>query len=899
MFDLSTFHQSKADTSSDNGFALDDRTVEGLLQFLQDYSQLIPFAENSNWDKIFLAPANAQRLAAIYRQPELADGSLAPQQALLLAFYRLLETPKALLNRLPAMHRQLYYRGLLGLKPRAMVPDQVALACQLEKGVHECLLPAGTLMDGGQDSQGNPVQYALDNLLLANQGQWSDLRWCQPGDAGQRVSRVLFDQTNEVAWPESGVRLFNRTDAEDQPVVTGRVVGSELLSMSGGDRTITVTLQTTVTDDDIKAITAGVSSAGQWLALVIDKGGDDKSLSLKLSATQGAITPPDGLDGFTSAMPLLKLSRIDGKPVPEVTALAVAVSGLTQVMYSSDAGVEKLSGTSYPFGHSPVMGNGFNLVAADWCNKPQELTISLTPEWLDLPEQSFSKWYMGYAEDGKSPIGSNADFTVTSDYMIGSTALFSGSTDDKPAANAIQLKVTNLSGLSMASVDPKDWQSYLRLELSGHDFLHQQYWKRLPAKPDLNPPYTPQIKSLAVSYSGTDDKVKEQYLLTAFGYGSEPQVSSTLADDTKPQLYLGFSDIEPGQQLNLHWQLQSPQPQDLKWQYLDQKNTWQSLDAQVIDGTGGLFASGLWSAPLPDDAAQGVQMPAGRYWVRAVLTPPAQASGADACISAYPRLHGLLANAVTATLINGESLDNSHFTQPLPAGTVRQPVQKLSGLAQVTQPWPSQGGRAPESDAQFLPRVARQLVHRGRAQTWSDMATLLKDRYPEIGYVHIPLSEQLSSLPARCTQQLIVIPANGEQDNSDALRPKFAPARLAAMKAYLQGLSSPWVDICVVNPDYRDVPVTYSVTFIPGTNQDFAQRQLRQALEREYMPWGWDGQSSAIVGTALDYYAMVAFIQQFPMVECVHSLALDGQAASLVSADTQVLVLTLPDDNHR
>lgn len=351
--------------------------------------------------------------------------------------------------------------------------------------------------------------------------------------------------------------------------------------------------------------------------------------------------------------------------------------------------------------------------------------------------------------------------------------------------------------------------------------------------------------------------------------------------------------------MTLHWQLQSPQPQKLKWQYLDRQNTWQSLDAQVNDGTGGLFASGLWSAPLPGDCGQGAQMPVGRYWIRAVLTAPAQASGTDTSLSSYPRLLGLLANAVTATLIDGESLDDAHFIQPLPAGTVRQPVQKLNGLAQVEQPWPSQGGRAPESEAQFLPRVARQLIHRGRAQTWSDMAALLSERYPEIGYVHIPLSEQLSSLPARCTQQLIVIPANGEQDNSDGLRPKFAPARLAAMKDYLQGLSSPWVDISVVNPDYRDVPVTYSVTFIPGTNQDYALRLLRQALAREYMPWGWDGQSSVIVGTALDYYAMVAFIQLLPMVERVDSLTLDGLAASVVSADTQVLLLALPDARHQ
>ncbi|MBV4465867.1 hypothetical protein KVG95_21295 [Pseudomonas sp. SWRI79] len=899
MSDLSIFHKTASDAPSDNGFTLDDRTVEDLLKLLKDYSQQIPFDKDKNWDAVFLSPVNAERLAAIYRQPGLADGSLAPHQALLLAFYRLLETPKALLNRLPGMHRQLYYRGLLGLKERGMVPDQVALACQLEKGTRELLLPAGTLMDAGQDSQGNPVQYALDNAMLGNQGRWSDLRWCQPAnsDSSPRTSRVLFDQQNKVLWPENGVRLFTHSGGEEQSVVTGRVVGSELLAMSGGDRTITVTLQTAVTDDDIKAITAGISGTGQWLALDISKG-DGTSLTLKLSAAKGAITPPGGLDGFTSAMPLLKLSRTDGKPVPEVTALKVDVSGLTQVMYSTDDGVEKLSVTSYPFGHSPVLGSGFNLVAADWCNKPQELTITLTPEWLDLPANSFSEWYEGYGVDH---IDNNA-FKVTSPFITGekhSTVLFSGNSEEPPVAVPITLTVEDLSCSLSKSVDPQDWQNWLHLELSGHDFLHQKYWELLPTKPDLNPPYTPKVRSLAISYSGADTEVKEQYLLSPFGYGLESQVSATVADDVNPQLYLGFSDIEPGQELSLHWQLQSPQALNMRWQYLDQGNSWQSLDATVKDNTGGLFTSGLWSASLPADAAQGAQMPAGRYWIRAVVTPPAQAPGADASICAYPRLKGLRTNAVTATLINGESLSNSHFIQPLPAGTVRRPVQRLNGLAQVEQPWPSQGGRAPESEAEFLPRVARQLTHRGRAQTWSDMVALLSERYPEIGYVHIPLSEQLSSLPARCTQQLIVIPANGEQDNNDALRPKFAPARLTAMQDYLKELSSPWVDISVVNPDYRDVPVTYVVEFTPGTNQAYALCLLRQALERKYMPWGGDGQSSAIAGAELDYYAMVAFIQQLPMVERVDRLTLDGQSASVVSTDTQVLILTLPGASHQ
>ncbi|WP_350307142.1 baseplate J/gp47 family protein [Photorhabdus viridis] len=876
MFDLRT-----SSDSADNRFTLDDRTIEDLLVFLQNYSKEIPFDElGSYWDKIFLAPNNAKKLAALYQKPDQADGSLSPHQALLLAFYRLLETPTALLNRLPAMHRQLYYCGLLGLKPRGMVPDRVALSCQLEKGIREVLLPAGMLMDGGQDSQGNPVQYALENTLLANQGQWSDLRWCLPG----KKPMVLFDQQGKVPWPDNGVRLFDSA-GDDQTVVTGRVVGSGLLAMSGGERKITVTLADDKTMPE--NIQGYVSSGGQWLELSVDK---EEPLTFTLPATAGAITPPVGLDGFTSAVPLLKLSRHDGQPVPNVTELRVDVTGFSQVMYSTDDGVDKVNSASYPFGHNPVIGNGFNLIAADWCNKPQTLTITLKPEWLDLPGMSFDKWYAGY----DSQIGNNDVFKVASPHISKqSSSLFaSGSQSDVvPTAQDIELSVKNLTGQPINSVDPLDWQACCRLELSGHDFLHQKYLTLLSqGKTGLNPPYTPQIKSLVVSYSGTDTDINEQYVLTPFGYGTEQQVSATAVNDDHPQLYLGFSNIEPGQELTLYWQLQSPQPQVISWQYLDQENHWRSMDATVNDHTDGLFTSGLWSAPLPKDAAQSAQMPAERYWIRAIVTTPVES---DKSISIYPRLQGLRTNASAAILANGESLDDTHFLQPLPAGTVNQPVQRLKGLAQVEQPWPSRGGRMAESEQAFLLRAAQRLAHRGRALTWPDMVTLLGEHYPEIGYVHIPLSEQLSSVPARTTQQLIVIPANGEQDNNNLLQPRFTQARLAAMKDYLQALSSPWVEISVVNPDYCSVRVKYEVEFMQGTNEDYGNYQLQQRLERQYMPWGWDGQSRAVVGTVLDYYSMVAFIQQVPFVKRVESLTLNEKRESVVSSDTQVLILEI------
>lgn len=58
-----------------------------------------------------------QALSDIYQHPERAEKMLPVQQAFLLALLHLLETPKALLNTVPARHRSLYYRDLLGFAP--------------------------------------------------------------------------------------------------------------------------------------------------------------------------------------------------------------------------------------------------------------------------------------------------------------------------------------------------------------------------------------------------------------------------------------------------------------------------------------------------------------------------------------------------------------------------------------------------------------------------------------------------------------------------------------------------------------------------------------------------------------------------------------------------------------
>ncbi|OQS37541.1 hypothetical protein [Chromobacterium haemolyticum] len=869
-------------------FALDPRSIEETLRNFKAYVALIPFDADNYWDKVFFPHGDDDIaiLAARYRSPELADGELPPQQGFLLAFLRQLETPKALLNDLPDRHRQLYYRELLGLTPHTAQPDQVAVSFELSSGVVETLLPAGTALDGGQDSQGQALRYLLDAPLQANAGRLSGLHWARPAKEG--VLRHTI-QSDALPFPEGGVRLFAAQDQE-QVAATGRVVAAEILALSSGQRTFSVTFAEKVGAGELRA---AVSTDKGWLNLpTVTLVADDNSAVFTLAADQAAIVPPQGLDGFNDPVPLLKLSRADGKEVPAVTKIEASTTQPSDIVFSTQDGVAQPDQPCLPFGAEPLQGACVRLMAPDWCRKSQAITVTLTPEWQQLPEKDFKGWYQGYTGQPAN----NEAFTVTPQQLTAngwetlkgseSLALFEAG-NGAPKGMPLSFCFPPLTGAIVDSADPTRWNSQLRLVLEPQTFLHQEYWQQVSAgETKLNPPYTPQWAGLAIAYASAQDIASSaQYRLTPFGHQA---AGDTVGAPAQPQLYLGLEAMQAGQQLSLYWKLQSPQPLSMDWQYLNIDNRWAPLNASVLDKTGGLFESGLWSATLPADASdQAAQMPAGSHWLRAVMTPCAPSGGAE---SDYPQLQGLLANAMTATLAEVDTVAVDHFAQALPAGSVTQTVESLAGLAGMTQAWPSQGGLPPETPDDFNRRVASQLQHRGRALRRNDLHALLREQFPEVGAVILP---EDAGTPGE--QALIAIPAAGLRDNDDARRPAFNPARLARMSAAMRQRTSPWAEISVKNPQYRIVDVSYQVEFVAAVSDDYGYRQLSEALSRQYIPWAWQQGESIQVGNQLDYYQLLHTIQAQPYVKTVTALTLDGGQQSVQALPGEVLLPGMPE----
>ncbi|WP_156521513.1 hypothetical protein [Burkholderia sp. MSMB1589WGS] len=967
------------DNTSDDSFILDDRTLAFRLATFREYCNLIPFDDERKftWADVFFienvlaGKVTPEHLAQLYYDADNAGGDMLPHQAFLLAFFCMLETPRALFNSFPARHRQLYYRDLLGLRERRLIPDRVVVSFKLSGNTPELPLSAGLLLDGGQDGQGTSRQYRLEQSVMLNHSRWTDLRWRQPpddGSGGWEIERVVYDEKNKMPWPKQGVRLFQYNEDLDRAVVIGRSPVASLDDDIKKNETKCIMPRSSKLSElpEPLKITAPDKTARAYFGAAVSVSADGRILAVGAEGIQCVYVyhrnrqdwelSPERIIGGSGFGGWVKLSA-NGRHlvVREGTNLllyeydVITSEWNMQQQFKGPTGDAWGRGVSFSADGSTLAVSEVSSVAEPDPAFESETDVHFKPGKVHVYRRE-DEWQdpvtLAYEETksfGRS-VSVNIDGTILAVGVPGKRQVLVFDDDwekpvhleygdEKAVAMGVEIKLNAAGDQIIVRSDDGSILATSYRELGK--------WGSLRGVPNVTYPALEMCCERGMLALGNKDAVNlvgaayvssfiggrwsEAITLNAEGedaqrfgsamdlsvdgcvlavgayakivdgkYGAGTVYLYKLADppEATRQLYLGFQGIEPGQALNLHLQLESPQAFDITWEYLSKDNRWRSLTYAVADATGGLLYSGLLSTPLPEDAGLTVSgMPSERYWIRGVLRPTRsiESDESEQDTSRYPWLKGLYCNCATAVLYNGELLEPAHFDAPLPAGTIKRTTVPLAGLTAVLQPLPSTGGRAPESERAFLQRAAERLRHRGRALTWRDVQALLQERYPEVQAVRIPPPETLS-LP-HLPPILVVIPAIDKMDNTDLLRPAFNPSRLRDMEHYLHSLASPWQRLAVRNPRYTDVEVAYQIAFHAGVNLDYGYHELRLALERQYMPWSWDG-SPVTLGYQLDYYEMISFIQTRPWVERVITLTLNGKRESVTSGDIDVLILT-------
>lgn len=885
-------------------FIVDESSDRWHISKFADFCDSVKGADGKTLGAILFGEAPSResvidKCCRYYNHPEDADGGLLPHQGLLLAFLNQLKVSRRLLNAMPERHLKLYYHEFLSLTPVPQVADRVMLSVVPQEALQH--LPAGTFFNAGQDDQGTPLRYRLDDDLWANQGQLTDILY---GSTHHIVDGLdpyyekfsmltLYSEEQGIRLREGGSTCYPSGEEE----VTYRLISHDYLATAGGERVVKLTFNESlkVLSGSVAVIEIAVFTEKKWVDLQPTPGTDLEYITCTLPAALGEIKAPTEEECLQmhlpfTGRPLMKLKRMDSPFLPPVKSISIKVNNLSPVYYCNGEGLLDAEKKSTPFGHDGYGGKSFSLMSPDWL-KNQKFTVDLVPEWHQNPADSLAvyKQYRTFLTENKFPDVSYGEFIDKSDALQTLTTLSVtcpgnshaqlNSSKAVPVAPAYSytLTFTGVPGSPVKSTNPDDWPFHLEFSLPAPGFMPEIYQVAISMPPELvknanipgnplqygakgqtlRPPFQAVWNSLSVAYNSEDVTVSEQWQATPFGFS---------ATEVKEEqcLFLGLKGIEAGEMLSLYGRIATSDTDKRDWYYLtetDHAEVWKPLTTLSSDTTEHLTRSGIVRLTIPDDAKMAtLLMPSGRLWLKTPVTNINED---------YPlRILGLHTNAVMATLASSQTVAPSHFVTALPAGTVSSVDDPDIRLAAVNQPWDSEGGAVREGEPQFYRRIARLLRHRNRALNWQDINDLLLERFSGIHSISLYSGQRMG-------RTVIVIPGQGHQDNADTLRPQFRPSRLEEMRQYILSHSSAWMALNVTNAAYVDITLSAQVTFVDGETAEHGLQTLNTALKRQFMPWTEDG-SQAVVepGKSLNVYEIIAWIEGQDYVSSLSDVSL-------------------------
>ncbi|MBF9222674.1 baseplate J/gp47 family protein [Hymenobacter ruricola] len=594
--------------------------------------------------------------------------------------------------------------------------------------------------------------------------------------------------------------------------------------------------------------------------------------------------------------------------VPVELRVQASVRHLRPTELSNQLGTLDGSGPFYPFGSRAMPGAGLVVGVAELLGKNVTgITLALT--WQNLPRQGLAAYYAGYADNAAQlfaddafqvKVGYLADYRWQAAVPKAKTRLFAPGTGRGPAlAPQTLVKLERPGRLTPA---PNGSTGLVRLVLAGPapgfgadlypqalaDAVRYNHRHRRRPRPLPQVPFVPVLQQLTVSYTAEEVLVPGQanspatfYHLHPF-FGYEPANAGAVRLlpllDREGTLLVSLSPDAAGRDVSLLFELAVPTdtddvPPTPEWTFLD-GDEWRPLAqasgyADVAPG----FANScrvVLTLPNGPGITQHQLLPSGWCWLRATVPDRTAAFGL---------VRALHLRLVQATRLTTGDPAPAPFQGPLAPGTLVRLLSPLPGVVAVTQPVPSWGGRAAETQPAYYTRVSEQLRHRGRALTPWDYERLLLEQFPDVHSAKCLTADQLplpeedpgDTGPRRARRpagvvEVVALPRYDLVPGNPL--PLFGNGQLVLMQQYLQERASPAVRVRVRNPAYEQVQVRATVAFRPaaGGGQAAYEPQLQAALAAYLSPWGQESVQQGGFHKRLTLPGIAAFLHQQPYV---------------------------------
>ncbi|MDX1909695.1 MAG: baseplate J/gp47 family protein [Bacteroidia bacterium] len=499
--------------------------------------------------------------------------------------------------------------------------------------------------------------------------------------------------------------------------------------------------------------------------------------------------------------------------------IEVTVTGMRNLILENDQGVLNAAKPFMPFGATPAKGARFYLGSYEVFSK-SVTNLELAVAWGNVPAD-FEDYYAKYPNAGINNETFKGAASLLDEFdwqaiSLGNTfELFTEAGQPELIPDIVYtFEVSDFARTpdlaAFTSTSPVPRRGFMTLELQ-QSFLHEQYPTILtelalgiitPATTSSNnqttqsnvpnPPYTPLINSLTLSYTaretlvfkdktpGDFDGSAEQFFhLHPYGYtefvpvdpalddGSGAIASRELVprylaqagdeeglalvnDDLSPllrdaagNLLIGIAGLIAPQVITILCQVAegSENPardkRFVSWSYLSD-NRWQYFEVSQIlsDDTNGLLRPGIIKLSVPADATSAnTMLPGGLVWLRASVTEDPDGIGS---------LYDVRLHAVKATFEDNDN-DLTRLATPLVAGSLSKLFFRKAIIKKVDQPFASFGGSLEEPDTDFYVRVSERLRHKRRAVSIFDYERLVLAQYPQVYQVKcITHAESLS-----------------------------------------------------------------------------------------------------------------------------------------------------------
>ena len=642
----------------------------------------------------------------------------------------------------------------------------------------------------------------------------------------------------------------------------------------------------------------------------------------------------------------------------ESLTINVEVNNVRNLDVYNEYGQVDVNAPFPPFSLQPRVGSYLLVGSGEVFSK--ELTdVCFNIEWFNLPneEQSFKDYYDAYRLDIDNDsfkidvsLLSNFEFQPAEKSNRQVFDLFSVDTanhvENKRVFDTIDLKPLqyipdyNLD-IELPEYNYKSRTGFFRFELISPavGFAHNEFVdiytkvitenaqppSRMPGSkkvmlPIPKQPIAPNIARISLDYKASSKisfntpetwennkqaKVKYFHLhpfgmTEAFSNGQMYESTMFPQYNNEGYLYLGLEEVKAPQVVSMLFHMRQSEKLEaltfpkIEWSYLVD-NVWLDFDKEdvILDSTKGFTTSGIVNLRLPRAISNDNQlMPAGKFWVRASAK-----DNTDVLSSTI----GIFTQATTATYVQHSEKEDHPIS--IPAFSLADFQTPITEIESIIQPFESYNAKPKEADKQFYARVSERLRHKNRAISLWDYEHIVLEAFPQlyqvkcIGHIgHEKYVEQGKAL-------IIVIPKI--QSKKKFYHPTVDFDTLNVIKAHLEKLASPFVDIEVRNPIYERLKINCKIMFKDGYNNGKYLKLLHDEILAFICPWFHGEAVDLQLGGGIPKEDILRFIEGRPYIHFVTKFSInqiimvkDGeyQMKDTVrnAEDSKILKATLP-----